>query len=118
MGLDTSHGCWHGSYTYFAAWRCEIARAAGLPPLHRMEGFTESPEAISWDTIPATEPLRVLLMHSDCTGEIAAADCTPLARRLEEILPQVVSGAMYRRTEQFIRGLLAAAKAGEPVVFR
>jgi hypothetical protein len=39
MGLDTSHGCWQGSYGAFSRWRCEIAKAAGLPPLGFMEGF-------------------------------------------------------------------------------
>lgn len=24
MGLDTSHDCWHGSYSAFMAWRCEL----------------------------------------------------------------------------------------------
>lgn len=39
MGLDTTHGCWHGAYSAFMRWRCEIAKAAGLPPLRLMEGF-------------------------------------------------------------------------------
>lgn len=39
MGLDTSHGCWSGAYSAFMRWRCEIAKAAGLPPLQWMEGF-------------------------------------------------------------------------------
>ena len=39
MGLDTSHDCWHGSYSSFNSWRHEIARVAGMPPLGFMEGF-------------------------------------------------------------------------------
>ncbi len=39
MGLDTSHGCWHGAYSAFMKWRCKIAEVAGLPPLNMMEGF-------------------------------------------------------------------------------
>lgn len=39
MGLDTSHGCWHGGYGSFMRWRCQIAKAAGLPPLQWMDGF-------------------------------------------------------------------------------
>lgn len=41
MGLDTSHDCWHGSYSSFHRWRCMIAQEAGLPPLGLMEGFYE-----------------------------------------------------------------------------
>lgn len=39
MGLDTSHGCWHGAYSAFMRWRQKIAEVAGLPPLSMMEGF-------------------------------------------------------------------------------
>lgn len=49
MGLDTTHGCWHGAYSAFMRWRCEIARAAGLPPLMLMDGF------YSWEHISAEE---------------------------------------------------------------
>lgn len=38
MGLDVSHGCWHGSYSAFNRWRHGIARAAGIP-LDLMEGY-------------------------------------------------------------------------------
>lgn len=39
MGLDTTHGCWHGAYSAFHRWRSKIAEVAGLPPLEMMEGF-------------------------------------------------------------------------------
>ena len=38
MGLDTTHGCWHGGYISFMAWRQKLAEAAGIP-LALMEGF-------------------------------------------------------------------------------
>lgn len=31
MGLDTTHGCWHGPYSAFNRWRETLARAAGIP---------------------------------------------------------------------------------------
>lgn len=37
MGLDTTHGCWHGAYSAFHRWRVEVAKAAGIP-LELMEG--------------------------------------------------------------------------------
>ena len=40
MGLDTTHGCWHGAYSAFNRWRTAIARQIGLP-LNMMEGFVE-----------------------------------------------------------------------------
>src|SRR5690242_4873055 len=99
MGLDTTHDCWHGSYIAFGKWREAIARAAGIE-LNRMRGFTwESgcvnglidfllppDNPIDWSELPQ-DILHVLLNHSDCDGIILAADCEPLAERLEEILP-------------------------------
>jgi len=42
MGLDTTHGCWHGAYSAFMRWRTEIAKAAGIP-LILMDGFHRCP---------------------------------------------------------------------------
>ncbi len=56
MGLDTSHGCWHGAYSAFNRWRIEIAKAAGLPPLDLMEGFWGSPRA---ESPPCGLPLSI-----------------------------------------------------------
>ena len=57
MGLDTSHGAWHGAYSAFYRWRCAIAEAANVP-LDLMEGFyvrgedamggDPSQEALDW----------------------------------------------------------------------
>jgi hypothetical protein len=70
------------------------------------------------------DPLIVLLAHSDCEGEIQEDFCGPLADRLEELLPLLGEedggghiGSYTTKTEQFIRGLRAAAEAGEPVGF-
>lgn len=116
MGLDVSHGCWHGAYSAFMRWRQEIARVAGYPPLMLMDGFYRDDaqllmglgvtvhEAMKAIERPSTErymagflpipwthferdPLSKLLHHSDCDGEIAAGDCAPIANRLEELLP-------------------------------
>lgn len=38
MGLDTSHGCWHGPYSQFMRWRLWLAKQVGVP-LQLMEGF-------------------------------------------------------------------------------
>ena len=114
MGLDTTHGCWHGAYSAFMRWRKKLAEVAGLPPLELMEGFyypdgigtlqavrralkpmdwlVESVEVleqslpIQWDCLKP-DILHELLSHSDCDGELAPELCGPLANRLEELLP-------------------------------
>lgn len=117
MGLDTSHDCWHGPYSAFHRWRAGIARLAGID-LEQMEGF--GGEWRSWDSVPQS-PLLILLMHSDCDGEIAARDCGPLADELERLVQNMPAGADYDSlrpaTERFISGLRAAAHNNEDVVF-
>lgn len=82
-----------------------------------------------WPRMPTNhvgdpEPLIVLLAHSDCEGEIQSEFCGPLADRLEELLPSLGDedggghiGSYRAKTEQFIRGLRAAAEAGEDLGF-
>ena len=146
MGLDCSHGAWHGAYSAFMRWRIEIAKIAGIP-LELMEGFyTDDMNAmklaefaganaegvvtllkqncpISWDIL-RPDPLHILLNHSDCEGEIAPEDCAKIADRLEELLVHMPPGdagghiGNWRdKTQTFIDGCRAAAAAGEPLDF-
>lgn len=146
MGLDTTHGCWHGAYSAFMRWREELAKVAGLPPLCLMEGFFDrgsyrdplAPYAeryresaatiyaclpIKWDALKP-DPLHALLYHSDCDGEIAAEECGPIADSLERLLPLLPPGDggghigdWREKTQTFIDGLRRAAAANEPVGF-
>jgi hypothetical protein len=146
MGLDTSHGAWHGAYSAFMRWREEIARVAGLPPLKLMDGFygginravfldhtaselsrsslerLEEQLPISWDCL-RPDPLHILLRHSDSDGEIAAQDCGPIADSLELLLPKLTGnlgghiGDIHEKTVTFINGLRLAADSCEPLDF-
>lgn len=107
MGLDISHGAWSGSYSTFHAWRCEVANAAGFP---------------NWDC-PKTDPLTILLNHSDCDGEISWEDCKDIADRLIELMPKIdeeVWGNVWKRrtrTQCFIDGLMLAHSKQENLEF-
>ena len=71
-----------------------------------------------------------LLRHSDCDGEILAAECAPIADALEALLPRLdatvphpgIERAVYdgvrAATVRFIAGLRDAAAKRENVVFR
>lgn len=69
--------------------------------------------------------LETLLNHSDCDGEIAAADCAPLADAMELLLPALEIageggghiGNYVDKTKQFIAGLRDAAENHESVEF-
>lgn len=56
MGLDTTHGCWHGAYSAFGRWRDELARVAGIP-LQLMEGFY-STDPSSFRGAPSSQALE------------------------------------------------------------
>lgn len=141
MGLDTSHDCWHGAYSAFSRWRQAVARAAGymvLPVTWPDMGYPTDSVMLEWhryeqknylgewDEMPA-DPLLILIVHSDCDGEIKPEHAGPLADRLEEILPNIPDaadgghigcrGGYVEATRKFIAGLRAAAAAGEPVDF-
>lgn len=116
MGLDTTHDCWHGSYSTFAAWRAAVAKAAGYPPLLAMEGFGGER---SWASFK-NDALTTLLNHSDCDGKISHKKCLPLAIRLEELIPIIAKQEdwwMADATKRFAAGLRDAHDAGEDVEF-
>jgi hypothetical protein len=134
MGLDTTHGCWHGAYSAFTRWRNALARHAGYALAKGEHGIEFA--AIDWDSLPSgsllgewertpDDPLLVLLAHSDCDGVIRPAQAGLLADRLEGLLPKLRLrvydsghiGNWEEKTRAFIEGLREAAAAGEDVEF-
>ena len=118
MGLDTTHNCWHGSYSAFHDFRDAIARVVTGIPIDKMKGFGGMPGvalgAESWDAW-ADDPIVKLLRHSDSDGEIAVEDCLPIALRLEALAPKL--GVWTRHAVRFACGLREAALLGEVVEF-
>lgn len=119
MGLDTSHGCWNGAYSAFGRWRNAICEVAGLGDLDDYVGFGGHKQ---WDH---SDPLTVLLYHSDCDGEIEHTECSTLADSLEQLLPALERlgdggghiGMYVDKTQHFIDGLRHAADSQENVEF-
>ena len=121
MGLDTSHGAWHGAYSSFKRWRDKITEVAKVEidydSYHRKNFDGE------WDEVPK-DPLTILLVHSDCDGVIKSDHCGPIADRLEKLLPQLNGqdggghiGDYVEKTKTFIEGLRDAASANEDLDF-
>ena len=113
MGLDTTHECWHGSYSSFGRWRAKVCEVAGYGEIRARVGFGGG---IEW---PANDPLVVLLSHSDCDGEISTEDCLGIADRLEELMPALrdAGGDYAEDAQQWINGLRDAVAGGESVEF-
>ena len=136
MGLDTTHGCWHGPYSSFSAWRNAVADAAGywVAPMTYGDGVSRKTIIIDWghlgtedhlmgmwDEVPA-DPLLILFVHHDHDGVIPPEHASLLADALEEVEPKMKVDPemdwMRRATRNFIDGLRKAAAAGETVEFR
>lgn len=119
MGLDTTHGAWHGAYSAFMLWRTEIAKLIGID-LRSMEGFNGD---IKWESLPAN-PLHTLLNHSDCDGEIDWEECDGIANELERLIPMMPDkdlgghvGYLTDKTQRFIEGLRYAYNMKENLEF-
>lgn len=87
-------------------------------------GYMEEALPIRWDCLKP-DPILELLSHSDCDGEIAADRCGPIADSLERLIPLLPNeatpghiGHWRDKTQQFVKGLRAAAAAGEDLLFR
>ncbi len=135
MGLDTSHDCWSGAYPSFLRWRNTLAEAAGFgmektdfgAPIYALDWEQFSSDNLNGDwekSIHIRDPLLYLLAHADCEGHIKPEQATPLADRLEELLPHLDdsdrafrTGSCKVTTEKFIAGLREAVKENENVEF-
>lgn len=123
MGLDISHGAWHGAYSAFNRYRTEIARQIGIH-LNSMEGFTEDANAIKWESLKPN-PIQCLLNHSDCDGYINWSVCAKIADELEKLLPALSEldggghiGNYKDKTLEMIKGLRLAHSQKEKLLFR
>lgn len=131
MGLDTSHGCWHGPYSAFKAFRDQVKIAAkehydyepnydGHPPRAFMGWWDPQmdPEGHSYEHI-----LDVFFVHSDCEGWIFPQDAGLLADALDALvgyMPETDGLAWStdrQRLRDFVTGLREAAEEWMPVRF-
>lgn len=87
---DWSTCCPHWAFDGFGLFRRRLAEAEGLD-LEEMQGYgkynefgNHVPGARSWDEIDT--PLKPLLDHSDCDGELTPEECAQVFPRLRKIL--------------------------------
>jgi len=124
VGLDTTYGCFSGSYASFMRFRTKLCEVAGYGQLNRRVGYggfengAEFSGHIPWPD--NNDALIVLLDHSDCDGEISHKDCKPLADRLVDLLPAMANAGDYYAvtTKQFIAGLRKAHSKRGKITFR
>ena len=80
MGLNFSHAEASWSYSGFDEFRHRLALEAGID-LYMMDGFGGD---IPFDSI--NDPIKPLLDHSDCEGELTPEECATVAPRLRELV--------------------------------
>lgn len=91
MGLSVSYDCFDGPYSRFFRLRCLIAAAIGIPE-YDFSAEPKVPRAYKiceekLEKIKDTDPLYILLCHSDCDGIIEHEHLGPIFSRLYEISP-------------------------------
>ena len=115
MGLDTTHNCWHGPYSHFNNFRRWVAKQIGLN-LDSMEGFGGD---ISFDI--TNHPIKPLLEHSDCDGELTPDECRSIIEGAEIILNKI-DPAEWKdwevKLKAFANGCKKAIENNENVKFR
>lgn len=134
MGLDVSHNAWSGAYSAFSRWRDALAKAAGYT-LATLEGDYRETILIDWGHVveknyygdwdtPPTDPLILLIAHSDCEGQIKVEHLAALADRLDELAPLLEGqdggghlGNTANATRRFANACRTALAANEPLEF-
>lgn len=135
MGLDTSHNCWHGSYSGFSRFRDAVAEAAKTHydytpnyeghPMRAFLGWWDNDWHGTKDD-PSShfygDILDVFFIHSDCDGFIFPQQAEALADRLAPLVDHLSDEGdkgytMRDRLRQFIDGLRKAADEYEIVDF-
>lgn len=123
MGIDFSHGNARWAYSGFNRFRRKISELAGFEgwPIGSEDPIAEQP---FWDKVQASDdPIKHLLDHSDCDGELTVEQLTVLAPRLEELLKKLsdedkVEWAYdYETGLELVEGMKEALVANEPLVF-
>ena len=139
MGLDFSHCDAHWAYSGFMRFRARLFYEIYRFDLEWMEGFdrdaidsSKNPchKPIPWEALH-DHPLKPLLNHSDCGGELPANLCYEMGQVLREIVEKWEdydthrSRWPYNRCDydreqalELVQGLLAAGLKNEPLCFR
>jgi hypothetical protein len=112
MGIDFSYCDAHWPYSGFHRFRKRLALALGLN-LDEMIGFGGKR---SWDTVD--DPIKGLLDHSDCEGDLTPAQCRIIASRLREMVAAWADDDHDKKSGlELAKGMEASANADESLKF-
>lgn len=127
MGIDfrhydspAGHHCPQWAYSGFNRFRARLAASEGFD-LDEMQGFSKGDWDLDgdhrvfgtrpWDEI--TTPIKPLLNHSDCDGELTPEECAQVAPRLREVAEAWPSEGVAMADSFDYRGALTLAECME-----
>ena len=114
MGLDFRGSDAHWSYGGFHRFRARLAMEVGID-LENMQGF--GGKQISWDGV--YDPLKWLLSHSDCDGEMSPKECEKVYPRLREIIGKWPDDDYDKiQATRLADGMENCALDDKPLIFR
>lgn len=113
MGLDFKGSEAHWSYGGFMRFRQRLAASVGIVDLLAMDGFDGKG---SWESVP-NDPIVPFLQHSDCDGELSAAECAKIGPRLREILVPWADDYDKQQGLLLCDGMDDCAASGDALVF-
>lgn len=125
MGLDFVGSDARWAYSGFMRFRCKLAKGIGID-LNTMEGFVgeitanpfKKPMSGVWKDVK--DPLKWLLNHSDCEGQISARRCGLIAPRIRDVVKDWDVEDLARDRWNAIllaEGMEQCAEDGKPLIF-
>ena len=115
MGLDFVGADAHWSYSSFNSFRHKLAKEVGID-LDEMDGFGGRK---SWARVKT--PLKWLLNHSDCDGQITAKRCAKMAPILRGAVLQWVNLKEHEydleQALELAEGMRECGRRNKPLIF-
>ena|SRR5690606_34976297 len=118
MGLDTSHNCWHGSYSSFNRFRYSLGHQIGID-LYDYAGYGSKGVK---DLAKIEHELMPLFNHSDCDGILTVEESKQIVIGLNKVLENFNNKIeadfdFEEKIIQFRDGCLNAIQRNEEVDF-
>ncbi len=113
MGIDFSHCEASWAYSGFHRFRTRLAAQVGLLRFDEIQDTNDKRFEII-----KNDPIRFLLQHSDCDGDIPPNECKQLAPRLKEMIQSWPDDYDKKQGLELVTGLELAAKKKQKLKFQ
>lgn len=115
MGLNFNHSDARWSYEGFDRFRKRLATRIGIN-LYDMQGFSSpTGKSLSWDDV--FDPIKLLLNHSDCSGNLSPVECAVVAPRLRQLIEEWDDDRDKKHALMLVEGMEYCVMNGEVLIF-